>query len=110
MPAASRVQHQGVVTGGFHGLRQAREHPPIVVVDPGGFAMHDGLGVDHVATEGLADGLMAQADPQQRNPSGKALHHRQGNARFIGGAGPGGEHDALRAMRSISSRPMASLR
>ena len=58
--------------------------------------MHDVTGADHIAAKGLADGLMAQADTQNRQFAGEVLDHFDRDAGFGRGARTGGDHDALR--------------
>ena len=69
----------------------------VVVVDLIGLAVHEPSGADDLRPEGLADRLVAQADAQQRNPPGKALDARHGNARLVGSA-RAGRDDQMRRL------------
>src|SRR5690606_41551313 len=53
-------------------------------------------GADHLATEGLADALVTQADAEDRQLAGKVLECRHRHARFAGGAGAGRDRKSTR--------------
>ena len=63
--------------------------------DRAGFAVHQVAGADDLAAEGLADGLMAEADSQDRRLAGHAADQRNQNAGLAGRAGARREQDAL---------------
>jgi hypothetical protein len=56
-------------------------------MDHVGLAVHEPAGAHDPRPEGLADGLMAQADAQQGDPPGEAPHALQRDARIVGRAG-----------------------
>ena len=47
-----------------HGLRKVAEDGAVVVLDGGGFAVHELRGADDLCAEGRADGLVAEADAE----------------------------------------------
>jgi hypothetical protein len=50
-----------------------------------------------MAAESLPDGLVSEADAEQRDPVGKALDDGQGEASGVRDAGAGGDDNALGA-------------
>src|SRR5690606_34010367 len=87
------LDHQRVVASGIEGVRQAAEHTLPAMVDGGYLAVHDAPGANDPATEGGADGLVAEADAEQRNAAGEVFYRGDGNTRLIGRAGAGRDHD-----------------
>ncbi len=69
--------------------RQTRKDAFPLVQDRRGLAVHQGLGADHVSAERLTDGLMAQADAQNRHGCRRRLDQRQADAGLIRCAGTG---------------------
>ena len=61
------LDHQRVVARRLERVRQPGEHALAVVVDRRRLAVHDPRGAHDLAAEGLADGLVAQADAQDRD-------------------------------------------
>ena len=60
---------QRMVAGGGEGLRQAAEDRLAVVVDLRGLAVHELRRAHHLPAEGLAQGLVAEAHPEERDPA-----------------------------------------
>ena len=73
---------------------EAGEDAGAAVLDGAELAVHDLAGADHLAAEGLADGLVAEADAEERRrvSAAAAISARQMPA--SSGCGPGGEEDA----------------
>src|SRR5690606_20735943 len=90
------LDDEGVVAGRFKGIGKPPEDAPIGVEDRRGLAVHHLAGADHLATKGLADALVAEADAQQGDAPGKVLDGRHRDARLARGAGAGGDDDLLR--------------
>ena len=61
--------------------------------------MHELLGVSDGGTEHLTDGLMAEADAQNRDFSGQTADHILADTGVGGFAGAGGEDDAAGSQR-----------
>ena len=74
----------------------AGEDGPAVVLDVAGFAVHQLRRADDVAAKGRADGLMAEADAEDRHLAGHVADEVDGDAGFLRRAGAGGEDDAVR--------------
>ena len=56
--------------------------------------MHEPVGPDHVAAERLADGLVAEADAEQRHAGGRRrADQRHADAGLARRAGAGRDHD-----------------
>src|SRR5690554_4699688 len=104
------VDHQAVVTGGLQGIVQAPEHSHVVVVHRRHLAMHHLAGPDDVAAVHLADGLVAQADAQDRQFAGEVANGVHGDARLIRGARARGNHQPFGLQGLICSMVISSLR
>ena len=59
--------------------------------------MHEAIRPHDIATEDMADGLMTQADAEQRDGWPKTLDHGATDACLLRGAGAGGDADVVRA-------------
>ena len=57
--------------------------------------MHQLLGVDDLAAEGLADALVAEAHAENRHLAGEFLDQRHRDARLVGRARAGRNHDMV---------------
>src|SRR5947209_4486412 len=84
---------QAVVAGGRKRVGQAGEDPLVAVADGGGLAVHQPRRAVDRGAEGDAQGLVAEADPQQGDGSA-AADEIEAHARVLGTAGTGGEDDA----------------
>src|SRR5271170_4116453 len=84
-----------MVAGAGHGTGDAGEDGLAIVLDAAGFAMHKLRGADDVASEGCADGLMAEADSEDWPLAGEALDERDEDAGVLRRTGAGREHEAL---------------
>ncbi|MNN48952.1 hypothetical protein D3C81_1634540 [compost metagenome] len=69
------------------------------MLDRRSLAVHQGLGADHFAAKGLADGLMAQADAEDRHVQRRGLQDGQADAGLIRGAGAGRQQYGLGLQR-----------
>jgi hypothetical protein len=77
------------------GASKTGEDALAVVLDLAGLAVHQALGADHLAAEGLADGLMAQANSKDGHFAGHVADQRNQNAGLAGRARAGREQNAL---------------
>src|SRR3954468_21136568 len=73
--------------------RQALEDAAALVVDARDLAVHEGLRVDHLAAEGLADRLVAEAHTEDRDFPLEALEKRKADTRLVRRARAGRKHD-----------------
>ena len=55
------LDNKTVVASGFERIGKSSEYAGIIMMDGGGFAMHDAGIPDYFATEHMADALMAKA-------------------------------------------------
>ncbi len=67
-----------------HALREALEEALPVVLQGGGLAVHQLLRGDDLPAEGLGDGLVSEADAQDRDLARETFDRRKGDARRIG--------------------------
>jgi len=74
---------------------QTGKHTLLVGGDDAGLAMHLLLSADHLAPQGGADALVAQAHAQDGQLAREALQGRHAHAGFGGRAGAGREHQAV---------------
>ena len=65
--------------------------------------MHDPVGADHPGPEGVANALVAQADPEQRDPGGEPGDQVIGDPRLQRGARTRGD-DQMRWIQSLDLR------
>jgi hypothetical protein len=91
--------HQRVIAGRLEAGGKTPEDPAAVVGDGGRLAVHLSARAGDRPPEGLPDGLVAQADAQDRHPGVKALDQPERDAGPVGVAGPGRDHDRLRGER-----------
>ncbi len=78
-----------MVASGRQRRRQSAEDALPVVDHRRHFAVHQSPGPHHPPAKGLADGLMPQADAQNRQAGSKALDQGQRDAGVVGRAGAG---------------------
>ena len=62
---------QGMVTGGGERISKPFKRADIVMINRRGFAMHDVFGMDNIAAKAIAYALMAEANAQDGQSSGK---------------------------------------
>lgn len=93
------LHDERVVAGGREGVRDVAEHPLPVVKDLRGLAVHDLPGADDLAAKRFADGLMAEADAEQRDVALRGVDERNGDARVRRRTRPGRNNDLLRLER-----------
>ena len=86
---------QRMVTRGLEGIGQAVENGPAVVTDLAGLAMHQFRRPDNLATESLADGLMAEAHSQDGYTSGQLINHLKTYPCFVGSFRPGRDDNRI---------------
>ena len=77
------LDDQRMVARGLKILRQIAKDRLRVVMNLARFAVHDLRRANHSSAEGRANGLMSQADAQNRDFAGKALDQRDADARFV---------------------------
>ena len=95
---------EGMIARRLEIVVQAAEHAFAGVMDARQLAVHR-LGRAHdLAAIGLADGLMAQAHAQDRHAAVRLCDQLQADARLVGGAGPGRQHDAFGLQRQRLAR------
>ncbi len=103
------LDDQAVVAGGLERRGQAGEDAGAAVADGAELAVHDLAGADHLAAEGLADRLVAEADAEERRAGlGGGGDQREADAGLVGVQGPGESRiaeglSAIAAWTSISS-------
>lgn len=93
------LHDQRVVAGGREGVRDVAEHPLPVVIDLRGLAVHDLPGADDLAAKRFADGLMAEADAEQRDVALRGVDERNGDSGVGGRTRPRRDDDLLRLKR-----------
>jgi len=90
------LHDQGMVARGYEVLRQFAKNGLAIVMDAAGFAVHQRRGAHYLATEGVANRLMAEADAENWYLSGELADDVDANAGILRFAGAGGDHDTLR--------------
>jgi hypothetical protein len=102
---------QRMIARGLEGRGQAAEHALSLVVHGAHLAVHDLAGAHHLAAEGLADGLVAEAHAQKRH-AGTRLRRVSGMQMpaCAGSQGPGDSTMASGAIAITSCTCSASLR
>jgi hypothetical protein len=96
---------QRVVAGRGHRRRQAAKDGLAIMLNLTGFAVHQVFRAHHLASEGSADGLVSEADSEQRHITAvlavarKVTDQFYADAGFLRGAGSGRKHDAFRMHR-----------
>ena len=96
---AVALDHQRVVARGLERPVDAAEDAGALVPDVRELAVHRHRRAHHLAAEDLADGLMAEADAEQRHLARRLADQVEADAGLIGRAGAGREHDRLRLGR-----------
>jgi len=89
------LHDQRVIARGRHGTGQAVEDGFVIVRDGAGFAVHEVRCAHDLSAESGADGLMSQADAEDRNFSGEVADQIDADAGVLRGAGAGRDHDSL---------------
>ncbi|MNH25994.1 hypothetical protein D3C79_860220 [compost metagenome] len=84
-----------MVAGDGQRVIEASEHALVLVQHRAGLAMHHLAGAHYITTEGLANGLVAQAYAEDRQLAGKVLDGLQRHTGFSRGARAGGDDNAL---------------
>ncbi len=79
---------QRVVAGGDERVGQPGEDPAPVVVDGGRLAVHERGGGDDPPAVDLADGLVAEADPEDGELAGQLSDDGVADAGVVGAPGP----------------------
>src|SRR5260370_12718843 len=85
-----------MVARGGEGIWQLAEDILAVMMDLARFAMKEFGGADDFPAERGSDGLMAEADTEDRKFSGQVLDQLHGNTRFLRSARTGRNYDAFR--------------
>jgi len=91
--------HQAVVPGEVGRRGHAPEHSLAVHADGLHLPVDDLLGPDDLTPEGVADGLVAQANPQQGHHASKRPNHVDHAARLLRPPGTRRQDDGLRSQR-----------
>ncbi len=78
---------QRVVTCGGERIREPLEDSGTIVMHLGSFAMHDGFSPHHSSAKSLADCLVAQTDPQDRDALSTFADEVHRDSRLVGSAG-----------------------
>ena len=86
-----------MIARGFEVLREIAKNGFAVVMNFAGLAVHDFFCADDFAAEGVADGLMAEANAENGDFPGEALDDGNAQAGFARGAWAGRNNDALGA-------------
>ena len=76
-------------------IRKAFKYRPPIVAYLRRFAVHEHRCTNDVATERLADRLMAKTNTEYRNLPSKAIDHPQRNTRIVWCSGSGRDNDSL---------------
>ena len=87
---------EGVIARGLEGRGEIFEDASARVENGRGFAVHEAVGPDHVASVDFADALVTETDAEDRNASSESLYNFAADAGFGWGAGSGGDDDSLR--------------
>ena len=91
--------NQGMVASTGERRFEPGEDALAVVSNRAGFAVHQVAGADDLTAECFADGLVTQADAENRHFPGHVANERNQNSRIGRSAGAGREQDALRLQR-----------
>src|SRR5258708_40311911 len=87
---------QAVIAGGDETVRHACKEALTPMPDGARLAMHDRVRMDHLASKGLADGLMSQAYPKNWQAGRGDRDELQAHAGLVGRARPWREHHSAR--------------
>src|SRR5438309_289425 len=85
-----------MIASGYERVREAGEHAPAVVMNLGHLAVKQARRPHDAPAEPLADGLMAEADPEERESSREPLDDLGRQAGLGGATGPRGDDDCFR--------------
>ncbi len=85
---------QGMVAHGLERLVDSLEYAFSVGCDRRGLSMHEPLGGNHFSPERVPDGLVAEADSQDRYFSGAALDQGNRDSGRLGSSGARRNHDS----------------
>src|SRR5438270_4691210 len=88
------IDHQGMVSSGLEGDRQAREWGPAVVVNPARHPVPRRVAPDRAA-EGLAESLVAEADAQDGQVPGELPDRLERDAGIVWRAGTRRDHEGV---------------
>jgi len=95
-----RIDHQRMVAADFDPRGQIGKHQAAAVeLDGGAFAVNGDRGVDDPGAEGFADSLVAEANTEQGDSTGKIADHGRHDPRVGRVTRPGGEDDVRRIHR-----------
>jgi hypothetical protein len=84
------LDDQRVIASRLHRIGAAREEPLAAMADRAHFAVHRHRSADHLRPERLGDGLMAEADAEERD-GGVGANEVDAAAGASGRAGAGGD-------------------
>ncbi len=86
-------RRERVVAAGLEVLGEAGEHAPAVVLDEGRLSVQERLCGPDLASEGLDDRLMAEADPERWHARPEPADQLDRDPRVRRTAGTGGDHE-----------------
>src|SRR5215217_2193391 len=84
-----------MISGGLERIRKPRKNSCAVVSDHRDLAVHDSWSAHDCPPERLADGLMAEADAEDRHGAGQSLYQRDRDAGLARRAGSRRNDDAI---------------
>ena len=90
------LEDEGMISRCFERIWKAREKFALVMVNRGGLAVHETFRPDDLATEMLADALMAKAHAEQGLFARKGLDDGEADSSLIWVAGSRGDDDGVR--------------
>ena len=89
------VEHERVIAGCLDRVRETTKHADVAMTDHRGLAVHDLRRSDHLATEGLAHALHAEAHAEDRRVGREAGQDVHAHARVVRVAGTGRDEHAI---------------
>lgn len=88
-------EDQGMVARRGKSLRKPGEYIGVAMRNGGSFAVHESIGSHDFSSEVVADGLMAEADAEEGDFTGKCGDHLDGNSGFERRARARGNEDSV---------------
>src|ERR1700723_2621838 len=89
------IDDERVIARGNERLRQAAEYCFAVMLNFAGLSVHYFFGTHHAASKRSANGLVAEANTENRYFPCETLNNRDANSGFLWCAWTGGDYDAL---------------
>jgi len=85
-----------VIASGRHGRGQAAEDGFAIVTDCAGFAVHQARGAHHLSAKGSTDGLVSEADAENRNLAREVANEIDADSGLLRRAWTGRNDNAVR--------------